>query len=518
MFKHNLDRLNHRLIGLVPEDDPEKERLVKTHIDQEYWSTFIPQDLPPEIKHLLDCHAYKIPLVLTVSHDYCILPFALPLGCGIAVMGFYRIIDVAHKQELYTDDGKSRTSRATWRFKLRWIPGGENVPEGQQQPLHPWWQAPPSLDAPKPIDTPSPYSLLPMHLHNEPEKPDDDDQFASEVHTRKGWHCRKCGRLNVQRLLGAQKCGTCETGNRLLPVEALYVRDPHKTTPDTTPVDTYPASVSCRVLDAGRNVVRTFLYTIDEGVEIKHVFTCNRPALQTGADHLFREIQRRVPMAWQGAKTKLAAGPYYTYLAGPGNETPPNVVAWANTPRCLQDARKMIELYARDRVGDLNFRAETLTVLGWTSPGTRKSPTPLPAKKLPVAILCLGADVELCVAPVSGFAKSPPPPPVIKRSASVALRQAQHTVDKAVEDDPFDSPLSGASSDEEALSVRHPSKDPGAVPRSKAKKPAESMLITLVHGDMVIFYGDDFEYTLHRTGMSIVLITQPWAGTHGLLK
>lgn len=32
----------------------------------------------------------------------------------------------------------------------------------------------------------------------------------------------------------------------------------------------------------------------------------------------------------------------------------------------------MIELYARDRVGDLNFRAETLTVLGWTSPGTRK--------------------------------------------------------------------------------------------------------------------------------------------------
>lgn len=66
--------------------------------------------------------------------------------------------------------------------------------------------------------------------------------------------------------------------------------------------------------------MRTFLYTIDEGVEIKHVFTCNRPALQTGADHLFREIQRRVPMAWQGAKTKLAAGrlcplSYASYVA-----------------------------------------------------------------------------------------------------------------------------------------------------------------------------------------------------------
>lgn len=115
MFKHNLDRLNHRLIGLIPEDDPEKERLVKTHIDQEYWSTFIPQDLPPEIKHLLDCHAYKIPLVLTVSHDYCILPFDLPLGCGIAVMGFYRIIDVAVSAHVLRTDKPYRTRPKPFR-------------------------------------------------------------------------------------------------------------------------------------------------------------------------------------------------------------------------------------------------------------------------------------------------------------------------------------------------------------------------------------------------------------------
>ena len=57
--------------------------------------------------------------------------------------------------------------------------------------------------------------------------------------------------------------------------------------------------------------MRTFVYAIDEGVEIKHFFTCNRPALQKPANHLFLDIQRRVPMAWQGAKTKLAAGMLY---------------------------------------------------------------------------------------------------------------------------------------------------------------------------------------------------------------
>ena len=89
------------------------------------------------------------------------------------------------------------------------------MPE-DEQPLHPWWQAPPAPDAPKPIDLTSPYSLLPMHLHAEPEK--EEDSVASEVHTRKGWHCRKCGRLNAQRLLCMQNCGTCEVRcTRVLP-------------------------------------------------------------------------------------------------------------------------------------------------------------------------------------------------------------------------------------------------------------------------------------------------------------
>ena len=94
----------------------------------------------------------------------------------------------------------------------------------------------------------------------------------------------------------------------MLPVDVLYVRDPHKTTPDTTPTDTYPEGVVCQVLDGEKGSMRTFVYTIGEAVELRHVFTCNRPTVQQPASRLFIDMQLHVPMVWQGAKTKLATG------------------------------------------------------------------------------------------------------------------------------------------------------------------------------------------------------------------
>lgn len=115
-------------------------------------------------------------------------------------------------------------------------------------------------------------------------------------------------------------------------------------------------------------------------------------------------------------------------------------------------------------------------------------------------MFCLGADVELRVAPISGFLN--PPRNGIKRSESVVARQAQRNISKAHDHDwdPFDSPLSG-SSDEEALAVRHNGVATGAAVRNKAKKSSETMLITLVHGDMAIFCGDDFEVSFDRYHM-----------------
>lgn len=94
----------------------------------------------------------------------------------------------------------------------------------------------------------------------------------------------------------------------MLPVDAMYVRDPHKMTPDATPVDTYPERVSCSVIEGEKGGMRTFVYSFGDTAAIKHVFTCNRPAMQKQANQLFLDMQVHVPLTWQGAKTKLAAG------------------------------------------------------------------------------------------------------------------------------------------------------------------------------------------------------------------
>ena len=94
----------------------------------------------------------------------------------------------------------------------------------------------------------------------------------------------------------------------MLPVDSLYVRDPHKMTPDTTPVDTYPENVTVNVIDGEKGGVRTFVYSIGDVAEIKHIFTCNRTRMQVPANKLFRDFQIEVPLIWQGAKTKVATG------------------------------------------------------------------------------------------------------------------------------------------------------------------------------------------------------------------
>ena len=78
--------------------------------------------------------------------------------------------------------------------------------------------------------------------------------------------------------------------------------------PYSMPVDVYPESVSYRVLEGEKGGRQTFIYTIGESIEIKHVFTCNRPSVQEHGNRLFRDIQIHVPMTWQGAKTRLASG------------------------------------------------------------------------------------------------------------------------------------------------------------------------------------------------------------------
>lgn len=99
-----------------------------------------------------------------------------------------------------------------------------------------------------------------------------------------------------------------QAGNGMTAVGAMYVRDPHRMTPDSRPIDTYPDGVECTTFDTDEDGRRTFIYSIKERVWIKHLFTCNRSTIQKPVNQLFIDLQMHVPLAWQQAKTQLASG------------------------------------------------------------------------------------------------------------------------------------------------------------------------------------------------------------------
>lgn len=103
-----------------------------------------------------------------------------------------------------------------------------------------------------------------------------------------------------------------------------------------------------------------------------------------------------------------------------------------------------------------------------------------PAKGKAVAMLCLGADVELNITPISGF-------PVTRRNNGTKLVSAPVQASLArMDPDESDSFGSALTSEDEALSTRR-------VSIAKKLKQSESIFVTLVHGDMLILSGDEYE-------------------------
>lgn len=90
----NMDATNRQLIGMVPGDAPERQTLEDAQAAEEHRTTFVPEELPSELRHLLDCKTYNIPIVVIVSRDYPLLPFTLPDDCEICVLGFYKVLQV----------------------------------------------------------------------------------------------------------------------------------------------------------------------------------------------------------------------------------------------------------------------------------------------------------------------------------------------------------------------------------------------------------------------------------------
>ncbi|KAI0343310.1 hypothetical protein BDW22DRAFT_1356923 [Trametopsis cervina] len=478
----------------------------------DYRQVVMPSELPPEVQHLEECQLYGIPVSIVVNRDSNLLPFSLSKEFGVVYLGFFKLSDSKHtilSSRMEAADG-SLTATVRWHYRFEWIPGGDAIPEGTDQPTRPWWS--PNIVS---EEEPTLYSLLPMHLssdfarfggHHVP--------MSSEVNNRLGWHCASCGRLNVQRQLCFQQCSSCGTGNGLTAVGSMYVRDPHRMSPDSRPVDTYPNGVACDILDAGNDGMRTFVYTVRRNVTIKHLFTCNRSTVQKTANQFFSDVQMQVPLTWQSAKTVLASGPYFTYLAGSGHEGGAHAVPWDQVPACVSAIRStMCDLAARE-ARHAGLQIDQMTMLGWHTSGNRKGPV-IPATKTTVTLLCLGADVELSIVPRGGFEavirERPTPNTVVEDPAPENRDEFQpyDPDDTEEEDVPLSISTKGAVEPKKMNSPIASLSVVGSADGSrdkKLKKRPERMFVTLVHGDMLLLSGDEFECSIHRTGMSILAI------------
>lgn len=277
------------------------------------------------------------------------------------------------------------------------------------------------------------------------------------------------------------------------------------------------------VVSAGRRLSDgscTQTYTIDNRAIVKHIYTCNRPEVQRGSSRLFTAIQRETELVQRKASGRLGAGSHYIAVFGDGVMYDIPCMPWPGTPSSALDARDVFQVRCRTAGDWPSFVVDKMLVTAWMDAGSRKGCL-VPAKGVRIAMYCLGADVELSISPKPSVGSSGKTKGITRIKAdsdtwislddeviehsSRTRGQSVQIKDEAVESQPNLNLM--VMDDAEPLKLQPTSASSGvSSSRPPRKKEALTLSVTLVHGDMLLFEGEDFEYTLKRTGMSIVLI------------
>jgi hypothetical protein len=217
------------------------------------------------------------------------------------------------------------SGRVKWKLWFHWTPGGEDLlPDGQTL-IKPWWV--PSENGkdramPKYMDRNDLqndcHNLLPLDMFAEPGPHTSSSPFS------RGWYCINCGKLNKQIYLRHRMCSStsCQVTPILLAsycyadmttrksnaakassaigyaVRLEFAREHSQALPSVAPGNLVPKTVPTNG-SAWADGMHTCCYAINDMVEIKHVFTSNRPNLQEEANILFREIQLHVELRRQ---------------------------------------------------------------------------------------------------------------------------------------------------------------------------------------------------------------------------
>ncbi|TFY60561.1 hypothetical protein EVG20_g7371 [Dentipellis fragilis] len=485
---------------------------------------------PPEIAGLLE--TLKVyPAQLVVASTSPLVPWTLPEDVGYFWAGLFKLEDVEEHTQM-TPVVQNPTSkykvqprvlvRRTWRLVMRWVPGGEELlvdDEDEGYEAMDWGsgKAVPDQDEDDPMDNAADSPDHPADILDHPSGSYDNDLAASDEeeppipHTApldpftstflplpilapftalasissgpgvfpSAFFCAHCGRLNPQRYLRHRRCvcrGPREDPNAMhvddggedeneaaeggWALSAGEVRDACRTAACAGPDDAWNAEAGVQRGQTGLGAVggrRVYQYAFEmgesgnaEGGVVSHLFTANMGAVQAEPNALFMDIQRKV---W--LERELGGVVFEKEFSG---------VALADegcgVPECIRTTASLLMRSVEGcpiresdaHIATRKWSFERMCVQAWVAEG--KTPGCFAAKAAPIALLCLGADII-----VSFTGKKPP---VLQASTIV----------------------------------------------KKGKKGAknEALRVTLLHGDLLVMQGGDFEYTMTRTGMCIAIL------------
>ncbi|KAJ8094449.1 hypothetical protein PM082_010883 [Marasmius tenuissimus] len=511
----------------------------------------VPAELPSEVQALIRCQARNVPVFVIASREIFASKSGIRLASEHAYLytGYWRLQDVKTccvedvKASTTLQSGSDRNvcGNVTWTFTCYWIPGRESLFDSLDQ-VQPWWLC-------DKLVIPGLYSNLvdPSMLMSDVKYDNErgEDQWGlgdGDGGSSKGWYCFDCGKLNRQTLWRRRKCSSQRCKDK--PISACtvrsleVVRDRGQQQPLFLPNNIVPSFIDPLVTDweDGR---RTFVYKTGLS-EIKHVSTCNFPDVQEEQTELFASLQGNVLLRREPEDSR----PYFSLAAAEtssgfslANAYNAPTFTWNEVPPCVKQSKEMLSFLAR-YYGEVEYANITnLLLLAWTADGRRKADTPLQAKEQGIVLMALGHEIVVRVSPKSGLVRVNPQPTALEYqvldcalplnseagpSTSASGSGLEEAVVKAeplenllvLDELPELNPLPKVEVQEPeiVLAMQTAPTAPESIdtrskrPKKVDKKEDNSLSFTIVHGDALILSGDDFEYTIHREGISILLI------------
>ncbi|KAF8655945.1 hypothetical protein AX16_002852 [Volvariella volvacea WC 439] len=428
----------------------------------------LPSSLPSEVQVLVDSYVHATPIIIISSRQALLQNWDLAVPSEFAYfhLGYFKVTRV-WEERVHVDADEQRTKaepepgpdqdhtleeivhgRVKWRFRCRWMRGGEYPTEvyPQHHLERPWWidPTPPPHQAGTDDESTLLYRLCASKSRNHLFRNATADVWDFMLPTQvlpptqssaymgelvglggtcvvsdeafpRGWWCERCGRLNQQYMMRHRECLSLVCRDQMvwkgyaLPLEMM--RESKDTHAINVPYSTIPKKVVGVEVVRWSDHMQTLSYDLDgargengdggsgegQGRVVKHIFTGNLRELQVEATQFLTSIQEDV-------KLRRPIGD--TVRPGSAHATPADdELFWSerNFPECLNEMRDLMKFYAEAYVEKKDFEISRLFIIGAVGSGSRKGIGTLDARRHPVVVMCLGNEAAVSLVPKSGF-------------------------------------------------------------------------------------------------------------------